>query len=124
MPSPSHRPLLLLLVLCLLRLAPASLAQDGPDGIQITERKFLADTSAVEPGKPFYVAFHFKIAEDWHMFWRFPGTVGDPLKVMEWTVPAGWEAGPLEFPLPIDAVSKDGSTPFFVYEHEVAFAVK
>ena len=48
----------------------------------------------------------------------------NPSRSLEWTLPPGWEAGPLEFPLPLDAVSKDGSTPFFAYEHEVAFPVK
>ncbi len=100
----------------------AALAQtDG--GKEITTRAFVADTAAVEAGKPFYVGFHFKIVEGWHMYWRFAGGVGESFAVVEWQLPPGWEAGQIEFPLPRAEQDKTGWT-IYAYEHEVMFPVK
>jgi thiol:disulfide interchange protein/DsbC/DsbD-like thiol-disulfide interchange protein len=112
------RVLLLLLVLC-----PAGrLAAQEYEGKQLTERVLLADTSAVEAGKPFYVGFHFKIEEGWHSYWEWPGSVGLPLSVT-WEVPAGFTAGPLEFSVPKKVIDQYGQT-FFGYEHEVMYLAK
>jgi thiol:disulfide interchange protein DsbD len=111
-------------LLALVGLWPAAslLAQEAPNGEQLTQRALLADTAAVEAGKPFYAGFHFKIADTWHTYWQIPGSVGFPFKVT-WTLPDGWQAGPVEFPLPVIAADAYGST-FYAYEHEVVFLVK
>jgi DsbC/DsbD-like thiol-disulfide interchange protein/cytochrome c biogenesis protein CcdA/thiol-disulfide isomerase/thioredoxin len=93
------------------------------NGTEITERAFVADTAAVEPGKPFAAGFHFKIAEHWHAYWRYPGGIGTPFTVAKWNLPAGWKADPIEFPLPAQITDQYGST-FYGYEHEVFFFVK
>lgn len=98
--------------------------QESPDGGRLTERAFLADTLAVEAGKPFTVAFHFTIADKWHMYWRHPGGVGTPLTVLKWNLPPGWKADVVEFPLPILARNNEYEQNFYAYEHEVAFPVK
>ena len=100
-----------------------ALAQKGPNGQEITERALVADTAAVEAGKPFRVGFHFKIAEGWHAYWRFQGSSGSPFMVTKWKLPAGWKADAAEFPLPEEFVDKSQSV-LYAYEHEVFFPVK
>jgi thiol:disulfide interchange protein DsbD len=114
--------LLLFFVFTHLLAAPAN-AQKGPSDEELTRVAFVADTAAVEAGKPFYVGFHFQITERWHMYWRFAGSAGYPLTVAEWNLPPGWKADPIEFPLPVQAHDTYGQT-FFAYEHEVLFPVK
>ena len=101
----------------------SAFAQQLPNGKEITERALLADTAAVESGKPFYAGFHFKIAADWHMYWRFPGSSGSPFLVTKWNLPAGWKAEATEYPLPEEVVDKSNSV-IYAYEHEALFLVK
>ena len=61
-------------------------AQRATDGTEVTQRAFVADTAAVEPGKPFHVGIHFKVAPKWHTYWRFGGSPSFPLTV-EWELP-------------------------------------
>jgi|688.fasta_scaffold161817_2 thiol:disulfide interchange protein DsbD len=122
-----HRLLSRTLAVCILPvlaflLVQTALAQTD-NGKEITKRAFVADTSAVEPGKAFHVGFHFQIVEGWHMYWRFAGGLGEPLTVVEWNLPPGWEAGPIEFPLPHAEKDKTGWT-LYAYGHEVMFPVK
>lgn len=110
--------------LALLALWPMShaLAQQGPNGEQLSTRSLLADTAAVEGGKPFYAGFHFKLADGWHTYWQWAGSPGFPLKVT-WELPSGWQAGPVEFPLPHAATDTYDQTSFG-YDKEVLFLVK
>jgi thiol:disulfide interchange protein DsbD len=113
----------LLLACALLALTfSQALAQKGPDGREVTEQALLADTAAVEPGKPFYVGVHLKIAPKWHTYWQFGGAPSFPFGV-EWELPEGWQAGPIGFPLPHLVTDPDGQS-LFAYEHEVFFPVK
>ena len=97
-------------------------AQKGPDGKEITEQSLLADTTAVEAGKPFHVGVHFKIAPHWHTYWQFGGAPSFPFSV-EWELPEGWQAGPIGFPLPALVTDPNGQA-LFAYENEVMFVVK
>ena len=122
MPAFVRRCLLVLFAL-IFALPGVARAQKGPNGEEITQLALLADTAAVEGGKPFYLGFHFKIIDKWHAYWRFAGSAGYPLTVTEWSLPPGWKAEPVEFPLPVLASDAYGQT-FFAYEHEVLFPVK
>ncbi len=113
--------LLLALALPAFFVAPCA-AQPGPKGIQITERALLADTAAVEAGRPFHVGVHFKIAPHWHTYWQFGGAPSFPFGI-EWELPEGWQAGPIGFPLPTLVTDPNGQA-LFAYEHEVMFIVK
>ena len=97
-------------------------AQRGPDGKQITEQVLLADTTAVEAGKPFHVGVHFKIAPRWHTYWQFGGAPSFPFGI-EWKLPEDWQAGPIGFPLPTLVTDPNGQA-LFAYENEVMFVVK
>jgi thiol:disulfide interchange protein DsbD len=81
----------------------------------------VADTATVAPGKPFTVGILCQLAPGWHTYWQFPGDAGVALTV-EWTLPAGWQAGPSQWPLP-HAVMEEGDMLGYVYEPEVLLPV-
>ena len=37
-----------------------------------------SEMAAVEPGKPFRLGLHFKLAKGWHIYWKNPGAAGEP----------------------------------------------
>ena len=58
-----------------------------------------ADTKAIEAGKPFTVGVKFAIQKDWYIYYQNVGDIGLPTSV-EWQLPPGFKAGPLQWPLP------------------------
>src|SRR4051812_17836004 len=59
----------------------------------------ISEVASIQPGTPFYVGLHLKHQEHYHTYWKFPGIVGVPTHV-EWKLPPGWKAGPIEWPAP------------------------
>lgn len=57
------------------------------------------ETQAIAPGRPFWVALHLKLEDNWHSYWKNPGDAGMPTSV-EWTLPEGFTASPLVWPVP------------------------
>lgn len=52
------------------------------------------------------VGLHIEIAPGWHLYWANPGDAGLAPEVT-WELPAEYEAGPLQFPVPEKIVSGD-----------------
>jgi DsbC/DsbD-like thiol-disulfide interchange protein len=71
------------------------LAQDGPQ----TTVTLISDQSAVAAGSQAWIGIHFQLEPGWHIYWMNPGDAGQPPKV-QWALPAGWIAGPIEWPAP------------------------
>jgi len=63
------------------------------------EAELIADQSAVAPGSTVTTALRLRIAPGWHTYWRNPGDSGLPT-TLAWKLPAGWQAGALEWPAP------------------------
>lgn len=78
--------------------------------------EIVAEEKTILPGRPFWVALHFKIAPDWHLYWKNPGEIGAPPKV-EWEFPAGFSQGTLSWPYPEKMEAAGLVT--FGYEKEV-----
>jgi len=85
-------------VLALLSI-PAHAQFQFNDEEQQVKASLLADTTAVEPGKPFTALVRLQIKEKWHVYWQFGGDSGAPPRV-EWELPAGFTAGEIQWPLP------------------------
>lgn len=86
--------LLIILTMSILCPIQAFAVEDSPIQVEL-----LQEEETVQPGRPFWVALHIKLKEGWHVYWKNPGDAGMPLKV-EWNLPAGYEAAPLEWPFP------------------------
>ena len=74
----------------------ASAIIGGPSHVKV---ELLKEEETIQPGRPFWIALHLKLEEGWHVYWKNPGDAGIPLKV-EWELPQGFEAGPLQWPFP------------------------
>ena len=61
---------------------------------------------------------YFKLEPGWHIYWKNAGDSGEPPHI-EWTLPAGIAAGPLQFPAPKRLPL--GPLMDFGYENEVLF---
>ena len=79
--------------------------------------ELLSDTSAIQPGKPFWLAVQLTIDEGWHIYWKNPGDSGIPTRV-NFKLPEGFTAGPLQFPTP-HRFSQPGNLTIFGYEGSV-----
>jgi DsbC/DsbD-like thiol-disulfide interchange protein len=91
--------------------------QSEPVGGRHVTADLLADTSSIQPGQPFTVALRLKMDQHWHTYWLDPGDSGEPISV-KWTLPTGFTAGPLQFPVPIQFV-QPGDIVGYGYENEV-----
>jgi thiol:disulfide interchange protein DsbD len=63
------------------------------------EAELVAERTAVVPGAPLTVALRLAMIPRWHTYWRNPGDSGEPTRI-EWRLPAGFQAGPIEWPVP------------------------
>jgi DsbC/DsbD-like thiol-disulfide interchange protein len=84
--------------------------------------RLVADTAAVEPGSTFRLGVHFEIEEGWHIYWRNPGGAGLATAV-EFELPDGLVAGPLQWPLPV-AFDQSEGIPGYGYEGSVVLAAE
>jgi DsbC/DsbD-like thiol-disulfide interchange protein len=58
-----------------------------------------SDVAAVEPGKPFRLGLHFKLAKGWHIYWINPGAAGEPPQ-LDLSLPDGAKASDIAWPPP------------------------
>jgi DsbC/DsbD-like thiol-disulfide interchange protein len=82
--------------------------------------ELISEKDAIVPHQPLRVGIRFDLQEGWHTYWVNPGDSGEAARI-EWTLPAGFQAGSIEWPSPIRL-----STPPFVdygYEHQVLLPV-
>ena len=68
--------------------------------------ELVSETKSTRPGDILWLGIRFTIPNGYHTYWRNPGTVGLPTSI-QWKLPDGFEAGPIQWPLPI--VSKMAS---------------
>lgn len=93
--------------------APAQLYK----GVELVTADLITDTPAVAPGKPFTVGLRMKMAPSWHTYWAYSGDAGLPTKIA-WKLPAGFQAGPIQWPVP-ERIDSPGDIINYGYSHEV-----
>jgi thiol:disulfide interchange protein DsbD len=96
-------------------------AQFGGGGDQV-KPTLLANTGAVIPGQPFTVLVRLEMKPGWHVYWQFGGDSGAPPRI-DWELPAGFTAGPIQWPLPT-AHLDEGDLLTYIYEDEVLLPVQ
>jgi thiol:disulfide interchange protein DsbD len=83
--------------------ALAALAVGGasaqPVKVDHAEAELVAATNAIVPGQPLQAGLRIKHEPHWHTYWQVPGDSGLPTTI-NWKLPAGWGAGPIEWPVP------------------------
>lgn len=87
-----------LMALFAVLLAAPGLAQVGQQEAHV-EAKLISSMSAIAPGEEWVVGIKLVHDEHWHTYWKYPGT-GLATNV-EWELPDGFTAGPLEWPTPM-----------------------
>lgn len=80
-------------------LAGSAFAQSTPVRDKNVEARLVASVSTIQPGVPFTLGLHFTIDRTWHTYWANPGDTGIPTS-LNLTLPEGFTAGPLQFPVP------------------------
>ena len=88
--------LLIVFGLLLALVSPAVAQIDSRPKVQA---RFVAERTEVAPGGIVQVALEEVIRPGWHTYWRNPGDAGEPTEI-KWTLPAGWKAGPIQWPNP------------------------
>ena len=86
------------------------------------EASLVADTAEYVSGETFRLGVRFQIEDEWHIYWRNPGEAG-LATVIDFELPEGMEAGPLEWPLPIAFTQSEG-IPGYGYEQSVVLAAE
>jgi len=61
--------------------------------------EIVSPVRTIAPGQTVHVAVRQQIQKGWHTYWRNPGDSGEPTQ-LKWTLPAGWTAGDIAWPLP------------------------
>jgi len=86
----------LLACLVFLIAAPAAAQIDAAPKVQA---RLIAESDSVAPGGVVTIALEEIIRPSWHTYWANPGGAGLPTAI-EWTLPAGWHAGAIQWPYP------------------------
>jgi thiol:disulfide interchange protein DsbD len=89
----------LLIFAAALGLAGLASAQD-PSATETphVKARLVAETEGVQPGGTVSVALRLDIIEHWHTYWIYAGDSGEGTAI-DWTLPEGVTAGPLQFPI-------------------------
>ena len=85
-------------ILLLLLATPAKAGPTG--GSEHFDVTLVSEGASIQPGRPFYVGLRMEPERGWHTYWKNPGDAGLPLSI-HWTLPAGFAAGPIEWPTPV-----------------------
>ncbi len=102
-------------------LTGAAAASAQPVRVDNAEAELIADAEAIVPGQPLSVGLLIRHDPHWHTYWRVPGDSGLPTTI-GWQLPAGFAAGPIEWPVP--KRMPIGPLMNFGYEGEVLLPVR
>ena len=97
--------------------APAIAASNSADVAHL-HVQFVVPNASLNPGENSEAGLYFKLEPGWHVYWQNPGDSGEPPHI-QWTLPAGITAGPMQFPAPKRLPL--GPLMDFGYEDEVLF---
>lgn len=92
-------------------------SEEAPDGDKLITPSIVLEQTALVPGQTAYLGVHFKIAPEWHIYWRNNGDSGMPPN-MEWKPTTGIELGECQWPTPMRHV-QPGDILDYIFEHEV-----
>jgi thiol:disulfide interchange protein DsbD len=85
-----------------------------------TKARLILDHQSVRPGDSLTAGIHLTMDADWHTYWVNSGASGMPTAV-EWELPKGIMAGPIQWPIPEKLPEEDLTT--YIYRNEVVLLV-
>lgn len=86
---------LILIFLCCWTTAPAAPVLKT----EHAEVRLLSEQQQIRPGHSFWLALQLRPKPGWHTYWKNPGDAGKATAI-QWSLPPGWQAGPLHWPYP------------------------
>ena len=86
------------LVLCALAVFCLSVTLHAGEPSHV-KAALIPEVGTIAPGGPFWVAVRLKMDPRWHTYWINPGDSGAATEI-KWSLPAGFEAGPIQWPHP------------------------
>jgi thiol:disulfide interchange protein/DsbC/DsbD-like thiol-disulfide interchange protein len=110
------------LMLCALALFTNSRVVAALAAPSHVKASLVAADASVQPGKPITVALRLVHDPKWHTYWINPGT--GLATAIEWKLPAGWKAGPIQWPAPRVLKDSKGATVGNGYEGELFLPVE
>jgi len=93
----------------------------APQGETQVVASLVSSVDTVEPGHPFRVALRLVHRPTWHTYWVNPGT--GLATSIKWTLPPGWTAGDIEWPVPHVIKDRDGNVTGNGYEGDLLLPV-
>ena len=84
---------------CLLAAPQADALESSAVKTPHAEVTLISETNAVEPGRPFRLGLHFKLAKGWHIYWVNPGDAGEAPR-LELTLPESAKGSDIAWPTP------------------------
>jgi len=120
LPAASRVWRVLAVVAVLLACRPSTGRASATGGSENVDVALVTERTSIRPGEPVRVGLHMKMKHGWHTYWKQPGDAGLPLRIV-WALPAGFAAGPIEWPTPERIPT--GELMSYGYGHEVLFGV-
>src|SRR5262245_5129872 len=84
-------------LICLLAMAALQVTRSA--SAANTTAKLLLSDEVARPGQTVWAGVQLRMSPGWHTYWRNGGDSGAPTTI-QWTLPAGVTAGPIEWPVP------------------------
>lgn len=81
----------------------------------------VADVSSIQPGQPFNAALRLQHEGHWHTYWINPGT--GLATTLDWTLPAGFTASDIRWPVPTALRDRGGHVIGNGYEGDILLPV-
>ena len=100
---------------------PVLAASSSADAAHVHVELLVPEDNLFSSDKLNDVGLYFKLEPGWHIYWKNPGDAGEPPHI-QWTLPAGITAGPMQFPAPKRLPL--GPLMDFGYDDEVLFPLK
>ena len=110
------------LAVLFLSLLAVSAAAQRADNMDRSPAELLVERP-VAPGQEVEVALRFQPLDGWHGYWANPGDAGEGMR-LEWNLPAGWQAGEPQYPVPEKLVIAGLMNHVYEGEHAVLVTVQ
>jgi thiol:disulfide interchange protein DsbD len=106
------------LAVCLLGLGAADARPVRKGAVEV---ELVPAVTSVQPGQPFTVALRVSHDPHWHTYWINAGT--GYATTIKWTLPPGWQAGNIQWPVPHVLADASGKVTGNGYDGEVFLLV-